>query len=80
MLYLPTNGLSYIKLYADGQKVLIAEGNKITTNAVHLIVKNYLAVDAEIEQLKTIFDTIEAWRNHEVSSTFSLCSDNSGFI
>lgn len=80
MLYLPTNGLSYIRLYGDGQKVLIAEGEKVTTNAVHLIVKNYLAVDAEIEQLKTIFETLDAWRNHKVSSTFSLCSDNSGFI
>lgn len=51
MLHLPTEGLSYIRLYQDGQRVLMAEGSRVTTNAVHLILKNYLAVDAEIEEV-----------------------------
>jgi hypothetical protein len=51
MLHLPTEGLSYIRLYQNGQRVLMAEGSRVTTNAVHLILKNYLAVDAEIEEV-----------------------------
>jgi hypothetical protein len=80
MLHIPTYGLSYINLFGEGEKVLIAEGHKITTSAVHIILKNYLAVDSNIEHLGTIFDTVEAWRDYRVSSTISLCSDNSGFI
>ena len=48
MLYVPTSCLSFIRLYENGQKVMIAEGVRVTTNTVHFIIKNHLAVDAEI--------------------------------
>ena len=80
MLYLPTNGLSYIRLYQDGQRVLVAEGSRVTTNAVHLILRNYLAVDAEIEEVQAGFESLEAYRDHRVGFTVSVCSDNSAFI
>jgi len=59
---------------------MISEGFRVTTNAVHFIIKNYLAVDAEIGQLTPIFNDMKALEEHQVSSTFSLCTDNSGFI
>jgi WD40 repeat protein len=43
---IPTNGLSFVKLYEEGGKVLIAESEQITVIDIHLILKNYLAVDA----------------------------------
>lgn len=64
MLHLHTDGLSYIRLHQDGQRVLMAEGNRITTNAVHLILKNYLAVDARVEKIQAGFDSLEAYKNH----------------
>ena len=42
----------------------MAEGSTITTNAVHLILKNYLAVDADIEEVQGGFDTIEDYQEH----------------
>lgn len=80
MLHLPTEGLSYIRLYQNGQRVLMAEGSRVTTNAVHLILKNYLAVDAEIEEVQAGFESLEAYRNHKVGFTVSICNDNSAFI
>ena len=80
MLHLPTEGLSYIRLYQDGARVLMAEGSRVTTNAVHLILKNYLAVDAEIEEVQPGFETLEAYRNNQVGFTVSVCNDNSAFI
>lgn len=64
MLHIPTDGLSYIRLYSGGLRVLMAEGSTITTNAVHLILKNYLAVDADIEEVQGGFDTIEDYQEH----------------
>ena len=58
----------------------MAEGCTVTTNAVHLILKNYLAVDAEIKEVQTGFDSIEDYREHQVGFTISKCSDNSAFI
>jgi WD40 repeat protein len=80
MLHIPTDGLSYIRLYQGGQRVLMAEGSSVTTNAVHLILKNYLAVDAEIEEVQGGFDSVEDYRKHLVGFTISKCSDNSAFI
>ena len=49
MLHLETNGLSYIRLCQDGRTVLLAEGSRVTTNTVHLILRNYLAAEAEVD-------------------------------
>ena len=65
MLHIPTNGLSYIRLYSHGLnklRVLLAEGSRITTNAVHTILRNYLAVDAEVEEVQGGFDSLEDFR------------------
>ena len=80
MLHIPTNGLSYIRLFQDGMRVLMAEGKNIKTNAVHLILKNYLAVDAEIQQVQTGFNTVAEYDAHDVGFTVSICTDNSAFI
>ena len=64
MLHLPTNGLSLMNLYFDGHRVLVAEGENVTTCAIHANIKNYLAVDAEIENLIPIFDSLQAYQNH----------------
>lgn len=42
----------------------MAEGSTVTTNAVHLILKNYLAVDAEIEEVQGGFNSIEDYKKH----------------
>lgn len=80
MLHLETNGLSYIRLCHDGRTVLLAEGSRVTTNAVHLILRNYLATEAEVENVKTGFQSHEDYDNHKVHFTISVCSDNSAFI
>ena len=79
LLHVPTAGLRYIKLYDDGTKVL-AQGAKITTNAIHLVIKNYLAADADITSIVPCFDKVQDWVNHKVCFTISLCLDNSAFI
>jgi len=58
----------------------MAEGSRITINAVHLILKNYLAVDARVERIEAGFDSLESYRNHKVGFTISVCSDNSAFL
>ena len=64
MLHLPTNGLSYIRLCQDGQRVLLAEGSRVSLSAVHLILKNYLAVDAEVLEVQAGFESLTDYKRH----------------
>lgn len=80
MLHLETNGLSYIRLCQDGRTVLMAEGSRVTTNTVHLILRNYLAAEAEVEEVMSGFLDRADFANHNVQFTVSICSDNSAFI
>lgn len=80
MLHLETNGLSYIRLCQNGRTVLLAEGSRVTTNAVHLILRNHLAAEAEVEDVMAGFGSHTDYANHKVQFTISICSDNSAFI
>ena len=77
---MPSNDLSFMRMYQGGQRMIMVEGYNVKVNAVHLILKNYLTVDTDVETMKPCFDTMEAQQNHAVSFTVSLCSDNSAFI
>lgn len=80
MLHLETNGLSYIRLCDNARTVLYTEGSLVTTNKVHLVLKNYLVAEAEVENVKAGFQNIDDYLNHRVQFTISICSDNSAFI
>ena len=66
MLHLETNGLSYIRLCDDGRTVLHTEGSSVTTSTVHLVLRNYLAVEAEVEYVKAGFANDADYVNHRV--------------
>lgn len=80
MLHLETNGLSYIRLCDHGKTILFTEGNRVTTNTLHLVLRNYLAAEAEVENVKSGFANHEDYMDHRVQFTISICSDNSAFI
>ena len=44
------------------------------------MLKNYLAADAEIQQVTTGFDSLKDYNRHKVGFTVSICTDNSAFI
>ena len=82
LLQVPTAGINYIRLYENGTKVLAqaSSGSVVSTNSIHLVIKNYLAADADITSIMPCFDTVKDWMDHKVRFTISLCQDNSAFI
>ena len=53
------SGLNFLRVYDDGNRVLFASGSQIIVNQVHLILKNYLVVDSNINNMLPGFDTVD---------------------
>lgn len=79
-LFMPYSGLSFVRIFKEGKKILLCENKKIITNDIHAILQNYLIADSKIDHIECGFFTEEDKRNHDVGFTISLCVDNSAFI
>lgn len=71
---------NFVRVYDNGSKIITSKGSEVTVNSIHLILKNYLAVDSSIFELQPGFNTIENFKAHSIDFTISVASDNSAFI
>ena len=47
----PTDELTCVKFLNDGKKIVTAFGNHVKISAIHFILKNFLAVDTQIDEM-----------------------------
>lgn len=76
----PTDELSCVKLLNNGKKIVTAFGSQVKISAIHFILKNFLAVDTQIDEIICGFKSSFDYQQHKVSFTISVGIDNSAFI
>lgn len=75
-----SDDLSCVKLLNNGKKIVTAYGNQVKISAIHFILKNFIAVDTQIDEIICGFKNNLDIMEHLVNFTISVGVDNSAFI